>query len=792
MKILKHTILTYILVFLISPSFAQSNGKISGNIKYNDGSPVPFANIFLEGTNMGTVSKEDGSYEISGIPSGQYQLTVSSLDIVGQTVSIAIAGGQNMQVDFTVEENTASLDEVVVSGQKRKVASITKSATELIDLPLSVQLVDQELLQQQQIIDVRDAVKNVSGVNATGTYGGGYATYNARGFNMSNVSSYRRNGMFIINMGHHFNDNMERVEILKGPASIQYGDIAPGAVMNFVTKKPLEHDYKRLEMKVGQYGLFRPTLDVSGSLNEDNSLLYRLNTTFESSQSFIDHVQHKSMMIAPSITWKVSPSLVWNVEMTVKDDDRVFNPGLVSPDGSLERLSELPISRFLGEPSNNYRFQDLGLYSELHFNISPNWQLRNTSYYTNTSRDNQNLYFPNRQTDEQGNLRRMTWIGQSYWRGWGNTLDLVGQLTTGSIRHNIVIGGDYMINNSYGTPPINVEADPINIFNPVYGTVTLPKAMGYDGMKENGSFIQRGGLYIQDQLFLWDERVIALLGLRFNHTQQGGIYTTDNPSPEGYQDDTKTPLSPRIGILVKPSQNLSLYASYTNSFEQNGWDRVHQIVLPETDADQVEFGIKSNLLDERIGVGLAFFQIDKKNVVGRVFNLTSEPTFPYLIYHPVHQSAIYQDAHHRSKGIELDINGKITPQLNVNLTASYIDAVIVEDPAFESGNQLLGNARENFSLWANYKMDRTKLKGLEFGYGFFYNGKFYTANDNLPHQETKAYWSMDASLGYNYKNFFTRLNVTNLTDNIGYLGSNGLYEPLWTRRAVLSVGVLLK
>lgn len=176
------------------------------------------------------------------------------------------AQSTNQKDSHPASDTSRLLKELMVYGQKRQIASITKTPTPLIDLPISVQLIDRKLIEQQQITDVRDAIKNVSGITVTGTYGDGYAMFNGRGFSMNFNSNFRWNGILMQTNGRLYGDNIERIEILKGPASIQYGDVAPGAVMNFVSKKPLDYDYRRFELKVGEYGFFRPTLDLSGAL----------------------------------------------------------------------------------------------------------------------------------------------------------------------------------------------------------------------------------------------------------------------------------------------------------------------------------------------------------------------------------------------------------------------------------------------------------------------------------------------------------------------------------------------
>lgn len=697
------------------------------------------------------------------------------------------------QTDTLAKPKTDSvkiLQEVAVYGQKRQIASITKTPTPLIDLPISVQLVDRKLIEQQQIMDIRDAVKNVSGITVTGTYGDGYAMFNGRGFGLNFQSNFRRDGMQLPTTGRLYGDNIERIEILKGPASIQYGDVAPGAVMNLVTKKPLEQDYRRFELKLGEYGLVRPTMDLSGALTEKRDLLYRINATYESSNHFIDKINSRSYLVAPTLMWKIIPQIDWTVELVARNDDRVFAPGIASPDGTFDGLKKLPYGHFLGEPDNKHRYNELSTHSTINYRLSKNFTLRNVSFFSKAQEQEESVFFPYQGADANGMLDRTTEFFQTFTKIYGTTFDLVGNFKTFGIKHDFVIGADYTQWNYriyYNDP---VELTPINIYNPVYGQDQLPKIIGSES-DENlpHNYIKRIGVYAQDQLKFWNDRLHLMLGLRFNRTSRGTKFTAAEPKPENYKDDIQEPFSPRVALLVKPVKWLSVYGSFTKSYEQNGWDALTNLILKTTNAKQVEAGVKASLLNERLGIGLSIFQIDKKDIVGYVFGLDQAPDFPHLFYNDYYKWAMYQGGHHRSRGIELDVNGKITKQLSVNLATSLIDATVVDDPAFKAGNQLEGNAKQTLNIWLNYTLDKGALKGMDFGYGFFYKGRFYSATDNLEEQEVKSYWSMDASVGYTWKNFFTRLNVSNFTDKEGYLARSGLYEPLWKRRAVLSIGV---
>lgn len=746
-----------------------------------------FVSISIQGQRS-TQTDENGHFTLTSVEAGRHTVQASHLGLRTQNQSVIVSPEETTEVFFTFIENAQHLDEVTVTGQKRKTASVTHSDLPIQDIPLSIQLIDQTLLQQQLTIDVRDAIKNVSGITNTGTYAGGYADYTGRGFAMNGTSNFRRNGIYLNNMSHLYNDNIERIEILKGPASVMYGDIAPGAVMNFVTKKPLDYDYRKFEMKIGEYGLYRPSFDLSGPLDQQHKLLYRVNASYERSNSFIDYVNNQTLLFTPSITWLITPKLSWNIEAAFKNDERTHNTGVVSPDGTTATLDQLPISRFLGEPNNQFRYRETSLYSDLNYALNTHWRIRNSTFYSNTQDRVEGTYYPLLTPDEEGNIVRSTWMTNFFPTSWGNNLDVVGNVETGVFKHALAFGIDYLRNENGYNQVESQQMEPINIFNPVYGLTKVIRSNSYPGMEGPKAFFSRTGIYAQEQLSTLQDRLHLFVGLRYNITRQGTEFTNASPAPELYKEDKKNLLSPRIGLVIKPKDWLSLYGSYAQSYEQNGQDMLTGNIIPQTDADQWETGIKTSLLNDRLGIGLAAFRINKENVFGYVYNLTEEPDFPHLYWDPDTKIASYLGGHHRSKGIELDVNGVLAKGLNVNLAASYIDAYVVQDPAFATGNQLRGNAKKTANFWAHYQFQQGALQGFSLGWGIFYKDGFYTNSNNDPTKWLDSFWSMDASAGYNYRNVFARLNVSNLTDNIGYLGTAG-YTPLWVRRAVLSFGV---
>jgi iron complex outermembrane receptor protein len=141
---------------------------------------------------------------------------------------------------------------------------------------------------------------------------------------------------------------------------------------------------------------------------------------------------------------------------------------------------------------------------------------------------------------------------------------------------------------------------------------------------------------------------------------------------------------------------------------------------------------------------------------------------------------------HQSQGLELDINGKITDNLRILASGSVVIAQVVDDVAYKKGNWLMNQPRQMFNIWGNYQFTKV-LKGLDLGYGVYYKGYFFGDNENTLDNKVPANYTMDAAVGYTYGQARIQLNVTNLTNRINYLGGNGVWEPQWTRRALLSV-----
>jgi iron complex outermembrane receptor protein len=780
-KTLSPLLLAYLLAF---SAFGQSGkGTITGKILTADGQPAQFVSIQIKGTSQGTSTDESGNFTLK-TNADKTTLLVSGVGF--QAIEKEIETNQT-NIEIQLQETAAKLGEITISGQRRRTSTATKMNVELRDIPMSVNIVGQELLQQQQIISMTDVVKNVSGVTQTGSYNGGYQYFNSRGFDMNNWTNFRRNGTLLWNMGNHFADFYENIEFLKGPAAILYGDVAPGGIMNFVTKKPLNYEYRRFDLKVGEYGLIRPSVDISGILNEKNTLKYRLNATYEQSKSFRDEVNNQTFMLAPVVQWDISPRLTWIAEANLKTDKRIGDPGVVSPDGTFEGLKKIKFGAFYGEKQATYTYNNTSLFSTLRYRLNNNWQIQNTLAYTLTERTPLNVYL-NNDADAEGNITRYQYFFKQRFDTYTANLDLIGEVKTGNITHKIIIGADF-VDDEIRLLGFLQESIPstINLYNPQRGTENL--FVLPENRESTAGYTTRVGVYAQDQMSLLDDKLQILLGFRYNHYNSGTRFDNEADEWDGYAPVKVNPLNPRLGVVFKPKTWLSIYGSYSQGYEVNGFDWIQpDLLLENTESEQVEFGIKGDILKERLGITLAVFNINKSNVYSWAY-ADEPPSIDYISWTPNDGSYFtYYAPQYRSRGIELDINGKITNNLNINANAAFIQAEIVEDPFAEKGNWLPNQPRESFSIWANYKFTQF-LKGLEIGYGAFYKGKFYADILNEASNQTRSVLTMDASVAYQLKNVRFQANITNLTDERYWLGAYSTWEPQWVRRAILGVSV---
>ena len=643
-------------------------------------------------------------------------------------------------------------EEIVVTGERNgysvpDTTTATRTDTPLRDVPQSVQVIPQQVLRDQQATTIQEALRNVSGASLGDLPGFQQNTFVLRGF----TGNYLRNGLPDFNAAYATDlANVERLDVLKGPASVLFGVGTPGATINLITKKPLTDPFYAVDATVGNYDTYRGAIDLSGPLNDSKTVLYRLNAVYQDTGSFVDFLSTRNYSIAPVISLMLGTRTKLTIEGEYKNS-RVdgFTLGLPAVGTVLPNPNgKIPINRNTSEP-NYYTEARVGSISyDLEHQFSNNWSLRNAFQATFASFDSlrgssNDLLDDNRTVDRN----YFTEEGDQY--SYALITNLIGKISTGSIQHQLLFGVDlnrsgYPVYKSFfGTAAL------LDLYNPVYGQ---PPREPLNSRNRLSSLTDSLGVYLQDQVNI-AENLKLLLGGRFDlFTQTNGGLNDGELFQELSQGGDA--FSPRVGIVYQPIPAISLYGSYTRSFTPNfGRSRDNRLFDPER-GRQYEVGVKADL-SSRLSTTLAFYDLERSNV------LTADPN---------DDSFSILTGEQRSRGIELNIDGEILPGWNIYAGYAYTDARITKDNTYRVGSRLFATPQNAVSLWTTYELQRGGLKGFGVGLGLFYVGE--REGDLENDFQLPDYLRTDASLFYKLNQLRVQLNIRNLF-NINYFETTG-------------------
>ena len=672
-----------------------------------------------------------------------------------------IAPGRYSIVKATTGAMQQTLPEMTVTGapdpdspystQYRvpEATTATKTQTPIMETPMSIQVVPKSVMNDQQAITLEQSLSNVSGVfpgNAQGV-----ESFNVRGFN---TWDYYRNGVrfqsALTQTGKREVANLERIEVLKGPASILYGRIEPGGMINLVPKTPQAMPYYSLQQQFGSYNLFRTTLDATGGLNQDNSLLYRLNFAYNNEDSFRQFVYDRHFFVAPVVQWRISDRTQITAEMEYKTGKYSVDYGIPAIGN---RPANLPINRSLVEPFSGSKYDEIMAGFHWSHIFNDNWEIKHRFYLQRTDEDDDVVLGSALRTDNRTLDRFYAGFRNNKVETYTTNVDLTGHVETFGIQHTLLMGGDYYNFRNRGLMIDNFNFPSIDIFNPVYSGTTVRDPADdspYD-TKENWF-----GLYFQDQIRL-PYNVHVLAGFRYDNA---GIENKIN-GRKSEQDK----ISPRVGILWQPIPSLSLYGNYVENFGApnlgaRGFEG--QPLSAET-AQQWEAGVKMEFFDKRLSATLAWFQLTKQNIA------TLHPD-PQLALQRI--SVLTGEA--RNEGIELDITGELLPGWQVIANYAYINSEVTKTNDNTLGNRFPNVPEHAGNIWTTYAFQNETLRGLKVGGGVTLRGK---REGNLENDyQMPGYAVFNLMTSYGMKVGKTRvtaqLNVNNLF-NEEYFPSSG-------------------
>ncbi|WP_273820769.1 TonB-dependent siderophore receptor [Pseudomonas asplenii] len=575
-------------------------------------------------------------------------------------------------------------------------ASATRTDTAIHETPQSISVVPKDAVEDLGATRLQDALDYAGGVGRANNFGGqGLTTFTVRGFT---TGEFYRNG-FPINRGYpNMPDanTIERLEVLRGPATTLYGRGDPGGTFNVVSKQPLAERTVTLGSQLDDQGMKRGTLDASGPLDEEGRLAYRLNVIGEGGDTFRDHVETERYGVTPVIAWQATDDTKITFEGDFMRNNHPLDRGVTH---YAKQAGTASRETFFGEKDAGKLHNDNNM-AQVRFEhlLNENWTLGGGfQWLDGTLQGNaveaNGIGTDGRTLGRNFNYRKLEWTDKDA------QLNLTGHFATWGLEHTLLTGVEYedydyksIIRRSSGA----VGSYTVDIFNPVYGQArpALTRTPTHD--KEN---LKTYAAFLQDQVAL-TSRLKVLAGARFERFEDDyESFVTGVPS----WTKSENGVTPRLGVIYDLTDTLAVYADTARSLKPNsGASRQGGGFDPEK-GKSYEVGIKWEALDRQLSVDAAIYQIDKRNV------LTADPVDPTTF--KVAAGEV------RSRGFDLNVTGNLTPQWRMIGGYAYVDAEVTKDTTIPKGTRLMNIPRSSFSLLNVYEFQEGALKGLGLGVG---------------------------------------------------------------------------
>jgi iron complex outermembrane receptor protein len=700
----------------------QDHPNVTGLVEDPAGRAIVAASVTVEGTSGRIVASahtdSNGRFSLPPLSAAEYQLIVDSAGFAPLRKSISIGASP---VDLTLQLAVAAGRETITVTAPAAYTATDAVAAAKVDIPImetpiAVAVVPAQVLADQQSVNLIDALTNVSGVAPTNDGYGTSDSFSIRGFDAASL--LYQDGMRL----DEYSDsgfpqdmaNVESIEIVKGPASVLYGQGEPGGLVNVVTKKPHPGRFGTVEQQFGNHQFYRTTADLNEPI-VGTKFLTRVAFDGTDAGSFRNFVHTNEFNLYPSVTWQPRSlaSLTLRFEYQ-KGSDYLDNgiPFVSSSvsDGEIVAIgspAKVPYSsNFIDTGSNKTTTTQFVARPELTLHLAENWPLRleYKYFYVDAPTPLDEVYTGD--ADSSGNLSRFGFTeGYFHHRTSQVLADLPGKFTLGAIKNTFLIGFDF--SKDFGAYDYNtVFPALINIYAPDYNQPIPPADPAGLGFNTLG-YIAYGG-YIQD-LAEFPGHVFVLGGVRRNWAESFEDYSG---SYVATTDVHEHPTNPRAGLLWQPRDNISLYSSYSSNYGDSalGSNAPGQKFLPPQSADQTEFGVKSEWLERRLTATAAIYRILKHNVPA------PDPSNPALTI------AIGTA---RTQGIEFDLAGQISSSLRVIGSYSNFQAITTSDTnsiatsGIPSQKGLPFGSTPHFteSIWGTWEPETGLLRGFRLGAG---------------------------------------------------------------------------
>lgn len=700
---------------------------------------------------------------------------------------------------FTENDTVKNLKEVAILGKNDKgKSSVNRAGIKPLDMPQAIQVIGNEIIFQQQSIRLSDVIKNANGVYVGSARGGAQESFWSRGYDMSSNNMFKN--------GFRFNSgsipevaSLEKVEILKGSAALLYGNVAPGGILNMVTKMPTFKKGGEFTMQTGSYNFYKPSIDIYGPLN--HAIAYRFNGSYENSESFRDYVTKERYYVNPSFLFKINNKTDITLQGDYLSDDWTpdFGTGSIG-----KQIADVPRNAYLGAKWSNGSTKQATASILVNHQFNSNWKLNFNSSFQNYKRTS--IGTERIQPAANGNWNRPLGRNKAVEQIFANQISLQGNFKTWKIKHQLFTGID--TENSYAdaytfrfynstTGATVTTYDTVNIFDPTSyaasneGPIPVSEVTRIVNTETN-----RYGVYAQD-LISFGEKFKALLGIRYSYQEAKPItnnIATNTVTEEKIRNDRA--FSPKVGLIYQPTKNTSIFASYANSFTPNTGVTIYNEAIKPSIIDQYEVGVKKEFWKGILTTNVTLYQIVNSNLAQ-----TAEFDANGNVNTNTNVKSLSGET--TSKGVEVDITYKPIEALNIIAGYSYNDMRYTETTgatgSFIEGDRLVRTPANTANLSFFYTVQSGVLKDVSFGAigNYIGNRKGGWNNQVDPTQPNgildreiplDGYTTIDVSLGYNWNQFSVLCKLSNITNELNYtVHENYSVNPIAPRQIMTSL-----
>jgi iron complex outermembrane receptor protein len=780
-------------VFLFADT-AVPGGHVTGHITTSDGKPAEFVTVAITQLNKACVTNDDGIYTLHNVKPGVYTLKVSFVGLIGIERSVTVISGKVTTADFVLAENSAKLNEVTIISRKTlnsTVVNLGKAQINPMDLPQSGGVVNNQVIQDQQVNRLGDAIRNISGVTLTQTRAGVGETFTARGYSIGiggSAGSIFKNGILTNTAGFPEASALESVEVLKGSSALLYGNVSGGLIINLVTKKPQFTSGGEVSMRYGSYNMYKPSVDVYGPISK--KLAFRVISVYENSGSYRDNVKTERLYLTPSLLYKLSDKTSFLLETDFLKSNLTPDWGVGSIDSGRAIPRNMSRSQFI---NTDWAYSHMNQYSgslTIKHQFNNNWNLTAVAGAQSTAIDSYGSVQPNAVTIT-GDWYRSLARANTTEDDFNAQLNLNGNFKTGGITHQLLIGTDAAkvlnFTNGYSIPDlVTKQVGKTNVIYYDYiNTLDLAKETARTDIPNAAlatltrSPSYRYGYYVQDLVSLTDKLKI-LAGLRYSIQKTEQTFISDYYTQVTTRGTAATKFdhafSPKLALIYQPAKTTSLYASYTNNFSINtGTDVATGQVMAPSVIDQYEAGIKNELFNGKVSANVSVYRIINHNLAVLSPFQTDGIT-------PNTDATLKKfSGQTTSDGIEIDITDNLSKNLYFITGYGYNHAYFSNTTGLKGSNlegePLVINPTHTANGSLFYKFSGPLLKGFKVGASAFYTGFRYAGYNNTVGQTQKynrllpveGFATLDLSAGYTYRKLSILAGVTNVTNTMNYL-----------------------